>query len=107
MASRSEQGARTVQEWRGNIRVLIPVPVRQSEMFVSRQVLADAFEVEKITAMPVKEVIVAVLAPDKSRACGAMDGGDRAPVARIARGEAFHGLYRLLVDRDIVHGVRA
>src|ERR1043165_8887253 len=48
------------EEGRMDLRVLVPVPVRQSKLRVSAYLLANLFEKEKKGTMPVKEMIGAV-----------------------------------------------
>ncbi len=61
-----------------------PVPVRQREVGLARQFLADALEGREIGAMPRQEVPVAV------RAEIAVDVGEPDPVARVGLRQPLH-----------------
>ena len=71
-------------------------------MGVAREFLADPLEIEQIAAVPIEEMIVAMLAPDEPQGRGAVDGRHRGPVARIARGQPFHQGHRLRVGVQIL-----
>src|SRR6187401_1145929 len=60
ITSRHEKRIAIDEESRMDLRVLVPVPVRQSKLRVSANLLANLFEKEKESTMPVKEMIRAV-----------------------------------------------
>ena len=72
------------RERRRELPVRGPVPVRQREVALARQLLADALEGEDVGAMPRQEVPVAV------RTEIAMDVGEADPVARIGLRQRLH-----------------
>src|SRR5690349_7254569 len=62
IAARHEERIAVDEESRMDHRILVPVPVRQTKLRVSAYLLDDLFEKEKVSTMPVEEMICAVFA---------------------------------------------
>src|SRR6185369_7436068 len=62
VAARHEERIAIDEKCRMDLRVLVPVPVRQTKLRVSAYLLANLFEKEKVRTIPVEEVIRAVFA---------------------------------------------
>src|SRR3954454_209017 len=62
IAARHEERITIDEESRMDLRVLVPVPVRQAKLRVSAYFLANLFEKEEVSTVPVEEMIRAVFA---------------------------------------------
>ena len=83
-----------------DVWILIPVPVRQTEFGIARQLLADLLEVEQKSAVPIKEVIRPVLA--EIEVCGySVNGGLSGPTRRVACCQTLHRRHGLSIGVDI------
>src|ERR1041385_5226026 len=86
------------EEGRMDLRVLIPVPVGQSKLRVSAHLLANLFEKEKVSTMPVEEMLRAVFA-ESEIVCVAVDQRLGLPTYRSI--QAFHGLNGVAIRVDV------
>ncbi len=79
-------------------RVLVPVPVRQSKLWIAAYLLKNLFEKEEVCAMPVEEMIRAVFA--ESETCRvAVD--QRLGLPTDGSIQAFHGLNGVAIRIDV------
>src|SRR5262245_18163629 len=88
-----------------HVGVLIPIPVGQPKLVVTRQLLANLFEVKQVSPVPIKKMLGAVLA-EREMAGDAMNGGLAVPASRVSGWQAsgshpFHQLHRLSIGLDV------
>src|SRR3569832_11471 len=91
VASPHEERIAIDEESRMDLRVLVPVPVRQAKLRVSAYLLANLFEKEKEGTMPVEEMIRAVFA-ESEIVCVAVYQRLGLPTDGIIRRQSFHRL---------------
>ena len=91
VASPHEEWIAIDEESRMDLRVLVPVPVRQSKLRVSGYLLANLFEKEKESTMPVEEMIRAVFA-ESEIVCVAVYQCLGLPAYGIIRRQTLHRL---------------
>ena len=99
-APRMRQRTGRIREIRMNNRVLVPVPIGQSEASFAGQFLTDSLEVKKVGAVPGKKMTGAVLTKIEAARDRAMDGRLSAPAARVSARQRSHLIYGIFVDCD-------
>jgi hypothetical protein len=85
---------------RNGLRILVPIPVRESELGITCELAADLLKVEQVRAMPIKEVSCTVFAKVES-AWRAMDRGYGVPISQIACRQGFHCRNRIAIGLDV------
>src|SRR5262245_17364653 len=100
VAARHEERIAIDEESGMDHRILVPVPVRQAKLRVSAYLLANLFEKEKVSTMPVEEMICAVFAEGEiDRVAVYRRLGF--PTDRIACREGFHRLNGATIRVDV------
>lgn len=90
-----------IQKGRMDVGILIPVPIRQAELRVPGDFLANLFEVEQVGPVPVEKMRGAVLAKVKPSGHSPVNLCLVVPASCVTGRQALHERHRLPVGGDV------